>query len=705
MLFAFKSIRLQIMTAAGASLLAAIVTMILYGIISGQALFQDTSKNLRTYATENVKESIQRVSADVTEIGDTVSAGLAVAQGLATHAAFLVEKNHTADFDREKLSQFVGFTLSKHPSITAAYVHFDPNALDNRDAQYTGQFNHSSPKGQFTPYWTRSSSDELSVRASNLNNLNNSQRNERGLRKDEWYLCPKDSLTACVTDPQVWDVQGTPTLMTSLTTPIIVNGKFIGVAGVDLSVSFILALAERVNKSIYSGAGKLSVISYNGSIVASTQDSSKAGNWLDNALWRDIKSPLRSGEKVINIEDTSVSVLLPLTFPDTEAKWAVKIALPTEVALADITELNEVLDDRFSSSLIGQLIAGIIVGIVGFIFVILVATRIAKPVQDTTDLISELSQSDGDLTKRIQTTQKNELRKLADSLNLFLEKTHQIVRETCGSVAILKSAAQESASLSHKTDSSVNDQKAELEQVASAVYQMSQASGEVASNCSDTASAAEDAHTKVVECATGLDETVTSLRNLTDRMRIAAANMTDLENATNSINGILGVIKGISEQTNLLALNAAIEAARAGEQGRGFAVVADEVRSLARRTHESTEEINGLIDTLVKQSEEAVLAMREGTKTCERNMERANISQSQLQDVVGATQQIFSSSTSIASAVEQQNAVAAEISKNINNISEQVNSVAHYANQANSQSHRIDDIADEINQKLNQFKY
>ena len=705
MTFAFKSIRQQIMTAAGASLLAAVVAMLLYGINAGQSLYQETSADMLSYARQNVKESIQRVSAEVTQIGNTVSNGLTVAESMATSAEFLVANEHTNTFDRSKLSNLVGYTLKKNTALTGAYMHFEPNALDNQDNAHQDNGVHSTTEGQFTPYWSRSSGDNVSVRPSNLDNLYDLQRNKRGLRNAEWYLCPKETLTGCIADPQIWEVQGVPTLMTSLTTPIIVNGKFIGLAGVDLSVSFIQALAERVNKSIYDGAGTLSVISYNGGIVADTGDFSRAGEWLNDEQWNDLESALRNGEKIIEVGDTMVSVLLPLTFTNTNAKWAVKIELPTAVALADVNKLNAILDQRFSHSLMGQLIAGILVGVVGFLFIMMVATRIAKPVQETTEIVAELSQSDGDLTKRIRIKQKNELRKLADSLNLFLEKTHQIVRETCDSVTDLKLAAHESASLSHQTDTSVNDQKAELEQVASAVYQMSQASGEVASNCSNTAEAAENAHNKVIECAGGLEETVNSLRDFTRRMHAAAADMTDLENATNSISGILSVIRGISEQTNLLALNAAIEAARAGEQGRGFAVVADEVRNLAHRTHQSTEEINSLIETLVKQSEGAVMAMREGTITCERNMERANVSQLQLQEVVDATQQISSSSTSIASAVEQQNAVAAEISQNINNISDQVNSVSQYAKLASDQSRRIDDVANEISHKLNQFKY
>lgn len=280
-----------------------------------------------------------------------------------------------------------------------------------------------------------------------------------------------------------------------------------------------------------------------------------------------------------------------------------------------------------------------------------------------------------------------------------------MVTETSESVLRLTDVAKRSCRLSMQTEESVNSQKSELSQVSSAVYQMSQASAEVARNCADTANSAKDAHSKVQICAQELNETVQSLQGLTQHMREAAGNMDELEVATQSISGILDVIKGISEQTNLLALNAAIEAARAGEQGRGFAVVADEVRSLASRTQESTEQINNLMQSLVTSAALSVKTMREGTKTCEDNVHRAIASQEQLNEIVTSTQSISGASITIASAVEQQNAVADEISRNVTNINDAVNLIADYATQAKQESAAVDETVIDIQNKLNQFKY
>lgn len=704
-MFGITSIKKQVTVASGLSLIAAIVLMILYGVWSADALYEDTSTSIDAYVKISVTNSVQRVSSQVQDISTTITKTLELTKAMAHTQQFVISQNMTNQLGREQINDYLKYMLSQYTDVIGTYIVWDPNAVDMADSQYIGEGNHSDNNGQFAPYWTRAASGKLDVRPASMGSLQDMSINERGLLKAEWYYCPKNTLAGCVADPAVWEVQGVPTLMTSVTYPITVNGRFIGLSGADISVSFIQQLVEEVNRGIYQGQGHMQIISYNGSIVADSQAPQKAGEWVDEALWRQIAPSLRAGESVIDIGDTTTFVLLPLMAGDNGAPWGVKLELPTAVAMAEANALKHELASHFDDNIIYQLITGLMVGFIGFVVVYVVASHITRPIRQTTALVKALSDSDGDLTQRIHIAQNNELKTLSESLNEFLDKTHGIIVDTCQLVISLKSAASKSAQLSGRTDAIIHQQKAQLQQVTASMQAMTRATGDVAQHCADTSSSAQQALEMVQSSASELGQTVSSMATLNQSMQQAAGNMDALESETKNIGGILEVIKSISEQTNLLALNAAIEAARAGEQGRGFAVVADEVRNLAGRTQESAEEISQLIASLIRQSEQAVATMRQGSETCAASMSAAQYSQQQLSQVVDAVRIINEASGSIARAVEQQNAVAGSISTNIVSISEQLNDVSDSTSQSNTQSRLIDNYADEISQKLNRFRY
>jgi methyl-accepting chemotaxis protein len=493
--------------------------------------------------------------------------------------------------------------------------------------------------------------------------------------------------------------------MTSITSPLVVSGQTLGVSGVDVSVAFIQKLAETVNSEIFAGVGTLQIISFNGAIVANTSEPEQAGTFMQKEEWDAIKTTVQSGVSKINMASDFIDVLLPLNFANTDTKWSVKLILPTSVAMQDASDLNALINQRFTRNVVGQLIAGILVGLAGFLAVYFVAGKLAKPIKKAAYLVSELSKSDGDLTQRIDLDYGAEIGVMADGLNSFLHKTHQTIKDTSEAVDKMTESAEKTSRLSEKTNDSVNSQKNQLSQATTAVAQLSVTAQQVAQKSDETAKSVKSAYQKVKVCAHELDETVNSLQNLTNNMRDTAKDMNQLESSTQSISGILNVIKEISEQTNLLALNAAIEAARAGDQGRGFAVVANEVRNLANRTQESTEEINKLMHSLTASAEVAIKTMREGTDTCEHNVQRANVSQTQLKEVVKETQDISNASISIAEAIEQQMLVSTEITNNIDNLNLALDKVSSYAARSKHQNEELEHRADDIHKNLNQFKF
>ena len=701
----FHSINKQINVTSGASLGAAVLVMTLVGVFLSSSLLSSTSKALNEYSTEIISESLKRIRSDIKDVETIVSDTVRIAKDMATTQEFLYQAQLTDVVNRNHVSDYVRTVLADNSRILGSYIAWEPNAIDGRDATHLNDSGHSDGNGQFGPYWTRSASGELGVRPVNFASAYDRTPDDRGVMRGEWYMCTFESRSACVSNPAVWDVQGKPTLMTSITAPIESNGKFKGIAGADLSVAFIQQLTETINSTIYQGRGHMRVLSFYGSVVADTKRPGVVGEHLADEQWKSIEKAVKAGREMVDVRDNHIALLLPLTFEGVKNPWAVQYILPNDIAMQKSDELNGQLDGRFKRNLFLQLLSGALIAIAGFVLVFITAKQISSPVRKASQLVTELSESEGDLTKRINIRIDNEVGTLSKGLNSFLSKTHEIVKDTCDSLGVLRNSAQQNAALSHETKESVVKQEQEIQEVTSAVTEMSKATMEIAQNCTDTAQSAESALEKVKDCALGLNTTVESLQALAENMQKASEQVDELESATQGISGIVGVISDISEQTNLLALNAAIEAARAGEQGRGFAVVADEVRNLANRTNQSTAEINSLIDTLAKNSALAVKSMRSGAELCSENAERASNSQTQLQEVVSTTEHISDASISIATAVEQQNSVATEISRNINNINDSVHSVAEIADKTSAESSRINEVTDVLREKLNQFKY
>lgn len=701
----FHSINKQINVTSGASLGAAILVMTLVGVVLSTTLLSSTSNSLNRYSTEIISESLKRIKSDIKDVESIVSDTVRIAKDMATTQTFMYQSGLSNQLKRDDVSEYVRTVLAENSRVLGSYIVWEPNAIDGQDASHQNAGGHSDGNGQFGPYWTRAANGDLGVRPVNFASAYDRSTDNRGVMRGEWYQCSMTERAPCVSNPAVWDVQGKPTLMTSITAPVISNGQFKGIAGADLSVAFIQRLTERINGEIYQGQGHMRVVSFYGSVVADTKSPELVGKPLADAEWQDIKATVKSGNEKVEVGSEFISLMLPLTFEGVKNPWAIQYVLNNAVAMQKAEELNSQLEGRFKLNLFLQLLSGAIIGILGFCMVFITARRIASPVRKASELVTELSESDGDLTKRIDLRINNEVGTLAKGLNSFLSKTHEIIKDTCDSLGILRNSADQNAILSHDTRESVSKQEHELEEVTSAITEMSNATTEIAKNCTDTAYSAESALERVKHCAEGLNVTVRSLNSLTQNMQKASEQVDELESATQGISGIVGVISDISEQTNLLALNAAIEAARAGEQGRGFAVVADEVRNLATRTNQSTLEINNLIETLAKNSASAVQSMREGASLCSENAQRASESQKELQDVVATTEHISDSSIAIAAAVEQQNAVASEISRNINNINDAVHEVAVIADKTSEESNRIKEVTDVLELKLNQFKY
>jgi methyl-accepting chemotaxis protein len=329
---------------------------------------------------------------------------------------------------------------------------------------------------------------------------------------------------------------------------------------------------------------------------------------------------------------------------------------------------------------------------------------IVAPLQTALDAMADIVGGEGDLTRRLDDSNKDEIGKLAHGFNMFASMVHHIIKEITGYTEQVNKSADRLTVITEETSRGADRQQLQTDEVVAAVNELAATGQEVASNTTAAADAAQHADDASAEGRAVVGKTIDAIDALANEVVRASEVINRLEADSEAIGGVLDVIRGIAEQTNLLALNAAIEAARAGEQGRGFAVVADEVRTLASRTQESTSEIQTMIERLQTGSQEAVQVMAKSKKDADATVEQAAHAGTSLQTITDAVAVINDMNVQIATAAEEQNAVAENINQSVVSISEITEQTAAGAQQTASASNELNDLAEHLSGLVRQFK-
>ncbi len=377
-------------------------------------------------------------------------------------------------------------------------------------------------------------------------------------------------------------------------------------------------------------------------------------------------------------------------------RWAIMAEIDKDEALAEAQSLSASL---FYSATVVSVVLALLGALIGTFF----AHSLSRPILKLTGTINRIEQ-DSDLTIPVELDRKDELGMAANGLNSMLQKFHSSMQKVNQTTVKLADTAEHTSKISDQTSTAIQTQLAQTTHAATAMHQMKTAVRDVADNIHKMVSVTTGVNEETGKGRKAMENTTRQTEDLANGIERASSVISNLEQNSVQIGTVLDVIRGIAEQTNLLALNAAIEAARAGEQGRGFAVVADEVRSLASRTQESTAEINQMIESLQAGAIEAVSVMQQSMSQVEVTVEQVTTIDNTLVTISDSVVEINDMCAQIATAAEQQTAVAEEVNNNIDQINSMTKETASGAEDTAKAGGNLAGLVTDLQQLVNQFK-
>ena len=613
---------------------------------------------------------------------------------------------------RELVTTILRANLENNPAYLGSYSAWEPNALDGNDMAYANTTAHDA-SGRFITYWNRDAAGKINRQA--LVDYESQGTHPNGVRKGGWYLTPRETGKESVLDPIPYTIQGKTEWLTTISVPIKEKGKFLGVSGTDLRLTFLQKMAEEVNQKIYSGKGRLLIISHQGLLVADSANPGMVGKPLSEALPQseDILRDVQSGKEAMRADSSGKQILgcAPVALGRSGKFWSVLVQLPREVVLADAVALQNELEARASTDVLWQITVGAVITFLGLAGLWYFAGTLTRPLVRATVFAEHVAQ--GNFDQQLDVRQQDEIGILADALRTMVEELQEMIgrakakgeeaqkamgeaqqamreaqeakaraehakaegmlaaaRQLEGVVEIITSASEELSAQIEQSSRGAEEQSGRVRETATAMEEMNATVREVASNALQAANASHETKEKAQEGADIVNKAVSGIKTVREQALAVKDDMAQLGNQAEAIGKVMNVIADIADQTNLLALNAAIEAARAGDAGRGFAVVADEVRKLAEKTMASTTDVGNAIHAIQESTGRSIGQVDESVKNIAEATDFSNKSGEALGEIVGMVEQTADEVRAIATASEEQSSASEEINRSIADVNQ-----------------------------------
>ncbi|OPG72719.1 chemotaxis protein [Pseudomonas ogarae] len=467
------------------------------------------------------------------------------------------------------------------------------------------------------------------------------------------------------------------------------SGKPIGVVGLDVSLK---QLTELVKNIKLGESGYLMLVEANGNVLVDAADAKHNFKPLAD-LGPNYAELAKSSDGVTQIEIDGVPYMANVV-SSKGLGWRFIGLIKRDEVMAEASSLTWLI------AAIAAVLA-VVFALVGASF----ASVIVRPIRGVANGLQEIAEGEGDLTRKLSVQGKDETATLAGWFNQFLGMIAQLMQRIGSASSDLQTAAADTSHVAQNMNDAAGRQRQAVELVSTAFNEMVATANEVARSCSQAASSADEGYRDVHDGQHHIGEATGSVMKLSDDLQKSTQTMQALEQDSKNINTILDTIRSIAEQTNLLALNAAIEAARAGDQGRGFAVVADEVRALARRTADSTGEIDSLLGNLARRTQEVTQQMQSSLQVSQTSVERIQQARDSFDKIRNSVDSIRDQNTQIATAAEEQHQVAEDINRHIAQIHADAQLVEEFAHSAQTGSGRLTDISGQLKGLVGRFKF